>query len=80
MQRVSGTERNFNRPLLVQIELSSIEQQIFSLLLEVNTSYRLGCTLRVAGGWVRDKLLGICADQIDLDIEANATSRGVGLP
>jgi len=68
MQRVSGTERNLNRPLLVQIELSSIEQQIFSLLLEVNTSYRLGCTLRVAGGWVRDKLLGICADQIDLDI------------
>eukprot|EP01063_Lacrimia_lanifica_P006650 TRINITY_DN14165_c0_g1_i1.p1 TRINITY_DN14165_c0_g1~~TRINITY_DN14165_c0_g1_i1.p1 ORF type:complete len:513 (+),score=196.62 TRINITY_DN14165_c0_g1_i1:118-1656(+) len=45
------------------------EDKIFSLLLDVNKQYGLNCTLRVAGGWVRDRLLGIVSDDIDIALE-----------
>lgn len=61
---VNGT----TRVLRNRVELTPLEQQIFALLLEANTRYRLGSTLRVAGGWVRDKLLGLSPDDADLDI------------
>lgn len=32
------------------------EKNLFEFLLEVNRVYNLGCTLRVSGGWVRDKV------------------------
>lgn len=32
------------------------ERKLFDFLLEVNRTYNLGCTLRVSGGWVRDKV------------------------
>ena len=32
------------------------EKNLFDFLLEVNRIYNLGCTLRVSGGWVRDKV------------------------
>lgn len=31
------------------------EKNLFDFLLEVNKLFNLGCTLRVSGGWVRDK-------------------------
>lgn len=49
------------QPLSVQvkdhIDLSPKEEQIFNRLLQVVEHYNMGTQLRVAGGWVRDKVL-----------------------
>jgi hypothetical protein len=39
------------------VELSDKEREVFTFLLAVNESFGLKSTLRVAGGWVRDKVL-----------------------
>lgn len=46
--------------------LTNQEQSIFSFLLEVNAQMSLGTVFRCAGGWVRDKLLNIPSDDIDI--------------
>ncbi|XP_039799960.1 tRNA nucleotidyltransferase cca2-like isoform X3 [Panicum virgatum] len=48
------------------VELTEKEEQIFGRLLDVVRHFGLGTQLRVAGGWVRDKLLG--KDSADIDI------------
>ncbi|XP_059631938.1 CCA tRNA nucleotidyltransferase, mitochondrial [Cornus florida] len=57
-------------PPLVQvkerIDLTDKEKQIFDRLVEVLRHFSLQTQLRVAGGWVRDKLLG--KDCYDIDI------------
>jgi hypothetical protein len=40
----------------VVIELTEEEEKIFQRLLDVVRHFDLGTTLRVAGGWVRDKV------------------------
>jgi tRNA nucleotidyltransferase/poly(A) polymerase len=40
----------------VNITLSEQEQKIFKTLMEVVEEHQLKTTLRVAGGWVRDKV------------------------
>eukprot|EP00571_Detonula_confervacea_P007825 CAMPEP_0172326938 /NCGR_PEP_ID=MMETSP1058-20130122/58057_1 /TAXON_ID=83371 /ORGANISM="Detonula confervacea, Strain CCMP 353" /LENGTH=844 /DNA_ID=CAMNT_0013043845 /DNA_START=142 /DNA_END=2676 /DNA_ORIENTATION=+ len=42
---------------LTQIDLTEEEEELFHLLRTVTTEYRMKTTLRVAGGWVRDKIL-----------------------
>jgi tRNA nucleotidyltransferase/poly(A) polymerase len=51
------------------IDISDEEKLIFDFLLEVNEHYKLGTTLRVAGGWIRNKLLGIFSDDIDIALD-----------
>eukprot|EP00758_Cryptobia_borreli_P004418 Tbor_TRINITY_DN4361_c0_g1::TRINITY_DN4361_c0_g1_i1::g.7778::m.7778 len=46
---------------------------IFDLLLNVNKVQNVRCTLRVAGGWVRDTLLGRVSHDIDIAIETPAS-------
>lgn len=55
-------------PLTVRerIDLSEKEEKIFRRLLDVLDHFKLETQLRVAGGWVRDKLLG--KDSYDIDI------------
>ncbi|GJT36877.1 putative CCA tRNA nucleotidyltransferase 2 isoform X1 [Tanacetum coccineum] len=55
-------------PVVVKedIELSDKEKQIFDQLRQVLSHFNLETKLRVAGGWVRDKLLG--KDCYDIDI------------
>jgi tRNA nucleotidyltransferase/poly(A) polymerase len=48
------------------ISLTEKEEELFTLLLNVVKNSNLNTTLRVAGGWVRDKL--ISRDSHDLDI------------
>jgi tRNA nucleotidyltransferase/poly(A) polymerase len=48
-------------------ELSSSEKKIFALLQEVAEDH--GVTVRVAGGWVRDKCLGQQSDDIDVCVD-----------
>jgi tRNA nucleotidyltransferase/poly(A) polymerase len=52
-----------------KISLTPLEQAIFRVLLEVNAHFKLGTTMRVAGGWVRDKLMGKESDDIDVALD-----------
>ncbi|KAI3839319.1 hypothetical protein MKX03_031029 [Papaver bracteatum] len=49
-----------------KIEITDKEKQIFDKLTQVVHHYNLQTQLRVAGGWVRDKLLG--KQSVDMDI------------
>ena len=46
------------------------EEEIFSTLLAVVKHHELPVTLRVAGGWVRDKLLGKHSSDIDIALDS----------
>ncbi len=50
----NSNQSNNNKP---QIQLTPDEQELFDLLTQVIESTNIKSTLRVAGGWVRDKLL-----------------------
>jgi tRNA nucleotidyltransferase/poly(A) polymerase len=52
-----------------KISLSPNEQKIFSFLLEANQTLGLNSVMRVAGGWVRDKLLGKDSNDIDVAVD-----------
>ena len=67
-------------PITTQLprQPSAVCQQVFQLLLDVNQSRQLGATLRVAGGWVRDSLMGREANDVDIAIETPAFSNGNG--
>ncbi|GMH00330.1 hypothetical protein Nepgr_002169 [Nepenthes gracilis] len=52
-----------------KIDLTEKESQIFNRLLEVISHFNLNTKLRVAGGWVRDKLLGKDCYDIDIAID-----------
>ena len=52
-----------------EIKLTSEEQELFDLLLKINDERRLGLTMRVAGGWVRDRIMGKESDDIDIAID-----------
>lgn len=51
------------------IELDDRERALFDLLLAVDRDLGLGQTYRVAGGWVRDKLLGRATDDVDVALD-----------
>lgn len=50
------------------IQLTSLETRIFDCLTRVVVDKKLSTTLRVAGGWVRDKILGVSTSKVDIDI------------
>ena len=51
---------------LQQVQLKDSEKELFRLLKNTLQHANLKTTLRCAGGWVRDKLLG--KDSVDIDI------------
>lgn len=51
------------------LSLSGKEEKLFQLLQDVCTHFNLNSQIRVAGGWVRDKLLGKLSDDIDLALD-----------
>ena len=53
----------------IEIPLSAQEQRIFHVMLETVRARNLGTKVRVAGGWVRDKLLGRANDDIDFAVD-----------
>ena len=52
-----------------RIRLSAREEALFHKVLAAVSSLSLQCTVRVAGGWVRDKLLGLQSDDIDFALD-----------
>ena len=51
------------------VQCTELEEEVFSTLLAVVKEFELSCTLRVAGGWVRDKLLGRHSTDIDIALD-----------
>lgn len=66
-------------PKVVRLEasISPAHQSVFSCLLSVVEENKLNATLRVAGGWVRDMLLGLHSNDIDIAIETHANAEPV---
>ncbi|KAF7844029.1 putative CCA tRNA nucleotidyltransferase 2 isoform X1 [Senna tora] len=52
-----------------KIEVSDLEKKIFDRLLGTLSKFGLHTQLRVAGGWVRDKLLGKECNDIDIALD-----------
>lgn len=56
-----------------ELNITNQEQQLFDLFnsvaLYINNEYNIKTVLRVAGGWVRDKLLGLESNDVDLAID-----------
>lgn len=52
-----------------EIVLTEDEQALFRMLLETKEKFGLNTTLRAAGGWVRDKLIGRFSDDIDIALD-----------
>lgn len=51
------------------IALNAVENKIIKLLLNCVSDNQLQATLRIAGGWVRDKLLQIDSQDLDIVID-----------
>jgi tRNA nucleotidyltransferase/poly(A) polymerase len=51
------------------IKILPQEQELFQLLLDTVKRFRLDCTVRIAGGWVRDKLMGVTCSDIDVVLD-----------
>eukprot|EP00727_Mastigamoeba_balamuthi_P011784 m51a1_g7228 hypothetical protein (507) ;mRNA; r:24833-27447 len=73
------------RRVLHTVELTADEEALFGLLLDVARSTGFSLSLRAAGGWVRDKLLGRPSTDIDIALEdcsgaefAGAVARRLG--
>ena len=53
-----------------EITTTDLEEQIFEFLLSVQAQWNVPVgDIRVAGGWVRDKLLGRDSDDIDISLD-----------
>lgn len=50
------------------IRLTEEEDRIFALIKSARNKYAIGIQLRVAGGWIRDRLLGKVSDDIDIAV------------
>ncbi|XP_018441264.1 CCA tRNA nucleotidyltransferase, mitochondrial [Raphanus sativus] len=64
-----GKQSKLSVELKDKIEITEKEREIFDRLLGTLRFCNLDTQLRVAGGWVRDKLLGRDSDDIDIAID-----------
>jgi len=66
---------NINNKIYKNFSLNEKEKEIFSIILNILKKKNLNTTIcRIAGGWIRDKLLGKESDDIDIvvnDIEGS---------
>lgn len=75
LENQSGKKERFRalRKIAVEISedisLNETEENIFALLKQVVADKAPGTTLRVAGGWVRDKILGKDSHDIDISVD-----------
>ena len=53
----------------INIHLTKKEEDLFQFLRNAVNSSNTNTTMRVAGGWVRDKLMGLSAEDIDISLD-----------
>ena len=60
-----------DRPLNMDLHerITAAEQQLFDMLTSTVQERKLTVVLRCAGGWVRDNLLGLGSNDIDIAVE-----------
>lgn len=58
----------YNEARSEKISLTKKETIIFDLIKKARDSYLPGISLRVAGGWVRDRILGKLSDDVDIAV------------
>ncbi|KAK1940510.1 CCA tRNA nucleotidyltransferase [Phytophthora citrophthora] len=69
-QRIEEPQPAMHNTLQSTVKLTTAEEELFSFLLEVAAQPAAdGAVLRVAGGWVRDKLLGRDSDDVDIVLD-----------
>ena len=62
-------EINTNNKITKEFSLTETEKECFEIIMKILKKHNLNSTIcRVAGGWVRDKLLGKESDDIDIAI------------
>lgn len=66
---VSSCNTKLAQGVSSEIELTPKENNIFNFLRTVKKDMHLNIQMRVAGGWVRDKLLGRESDDIDIAVD-----------
>lgn len=66
-----------NFTLSDQITINDKEQELFDFLLHTVDKAETQTVMRIAGGWVRDKLMGLAADDIDISLD-NMTGEEFG--
>ncbi len=54
----------------LKIQLNDQERKLIGLLRDFICKSKVNCTLRIAGGWVRDKLLGLSSDDLDIAVDS----------
>ncbi|KAG2837311.1 hypothetical protein PC129_g3934 [Phytophthora cactorum] len=70
-QRVDEPNQIMQNTLQPTVKLMPAEKQLFAFLLDVVAQPAAdGAVLRVAGGWVRDKLLGRDSDDVDIVLDS----------
>ena len=71
LARLTSTSSQFrNTPTqTLESHLSNKERSLFALLQNVQQKHFPTTTLRIAGGWVRDKLLGLESNDIDVTLD-----------
>lgn len=67
--------KNKGAKMTAQITLNQTEQKVFQSVLDVAQKH--GLTLRVAGGWVRDKVLGKESHDIDIAVDGKIDGKPV---
>lgn len=69
-QRIEEPSRAMQNTLQSTLKLTPAEEKLFAFLLDVAAQPAAdGAVLRVAGGWVRDKLLGRDSDDVDIVLD-----------
>lgn len=58
----------------MRLDLTDKEKAIFRTILAVDATFHLGAIYRVAGGYVRDRILGLQSDDLDIALD-NMTGR-----
>lgn len=63
------SESPINYEVNTDIKLTQKEKDIFNFIIGVMQHYKKNTICRVAGGWVRDKLMGKSSDDIDIALD-----------
>lgn len=58
----------FKKAQSLSVRLTPEEESIFALIRASRDAYAKGVSLRVAGGWVRDRVMGKLSDDIDIAV------------